>query len=685
MTQARQHAHGERRAGTRGLGVAGLVATLGLVLGSLTLAATPAAAATVVQRATVGMPFIGKWAVAPSSHPSVEDPDYGDWATDLTASAGTPVRLHVTSADGPVTFTFNSTTDPCGAGVGGGGVLVNVLVNGEPAGTVLYEHLDAINSGPSYANGDVLGTITNEPTDPTCDPARSIHIELKNATNKTNACYVNRANNVTVDEGAAIGQLGSPNTAKQEACATEADDGDSDGLPLAIDRCPKNAGPASHSGCPGDEFVADASGDGKADSVVFFVDTGQWYVAKSTGSNYSKYSLWITQHGMGAENEFLRDVNKDGKADAVIFFGDTGQWYVSLSTGSAFAPYTLWITGFGGGTSSTNQLLVDVTGDGRADAITVDAGTGTWRVAASTGTGFAAPTQFVTGFGTGSAAQMASDVTGDGVGDAVAFNPDASWTVAPSNRTAFKPAKKPWIKNFGTDSDNQLLGDVDGDMKADALTFEIDTGVWSAALSTGTAFAAPTVWATNHGATSAGQLIGDSTGDCRADAVAYFGPTGNWYVAPAKDPGPGFDPAALWIDQHGIGSGPKLNATSDPCRPPPPTMTINDPAPLPEGNSSTTKLTFTITLSAPSDGTTTVDWTTANGTGPNAATAPSDFKSASGTVTFKSGRTTATVAVVVKGDVTVEPNETFFVNLSNPVGATIADGQGVGTISNDDT
>ena len=32
----------------------------------------------------------------------------------------------------------------------------------------------------------------------------------------------------------------------------------------------------------------------------------------------------------------------------------------------------------------------------------------------------------------------------------------------------------------------------------------------------------------------------------------------------------------------------------------------------------------------------------------------------------------------------VEPDETFFVNLSNPVGATILDGQGQGTIINDD-
>ena len=42
------------------------------------------------------------------------------------------------------------------------------------------------------------------------------------------------------------------------------------------------------------------------------------------------------------------------------------------------------------------------------------------------------------------------------------------------------------------------------------------------------------------------------------------------------------------------------------------------------------------------------------------------------------------VTVNVLGNTVVEPNETFFVKLSNAVGATIFDNQGVGTILNDD-
>jgi hypothetical protein len=42
------------------------------------------------------------------------------------------------------------------------------------------------------------------------------------------------------------------------------------------------------------------------------------------------------------------------------------------------------------------------------------------------------------------------------------------------------------------------------------------------------------------------------------------------------------------------------------------------------------------------------------------------------------------VNVNVSGDLEVEPDETFFVNLTNPSGATLADSQGLGTIVNDD-
>ncbi|MFO1351110.1 MAG: Calx-beta domain-containing protein [Gammaproteobacteria bacterium] len=99
-----------------------------------------------------------------------------------------------------------------------------------------------------------------------------------------------------------------------------------------------------------------------------------------------------------------------------------------------------------------------------------------------------------------------------------------------------------------------------------------------------------------------------------------------------------------------------------------------------EGNSGTSSFVFTVTLTHPSASTVTVNYATANGT----ATAGSDYTAKSGTLTFTPGQTSKPITVSVTGDVVFEASETFTVNLSGAVGATIADAQGAGTISNDD-
>jgi Ca2+-binding RTX toxin-like protein len=78
--------------------------------------------------------------------------------------------------------------------------------------------------------------------------------------------------------------------------------------------------------------------------------------------------------------------------------------------------------------------------------------------------------------------------------------------------------------------------------------------------------------------------------------------------------------------------------------------------------------------------TVTVDYTTVDGT----ATAGTDYNPISGQLTFTQSETEKTLRVQVIGDTTVEPDETFFVNLSTTSNANIAVPQGVGTILNDD-
>ena len=114
-------------------------------------------------------------------------------------------------------------------------------------------------------------------------------------------------------------------------------------------------------------------------------------------------------------------------------------------------------------------------------------------------------------------------------------------------------------------------------------------------------------------------------------------------------------------------------------------VTIDDVS-ISEGASGTSILTFTVTR-ADNSGAFSLNYATADGT---ATTADGDYTAASGTLSFTAGGAlTQTVSVTINGDTKFEPNETLFVNLSNLSNttgtATISDGQGKGTITNDDS
>jgi hypothetical protein len=130
---------------------------------------------------------------------------------------------------------------------------------------------------------------------------------------------------------------------------------------------------------------------------------------------------------------------------------------------------------------------------------------------------------------------------------------------------------------------------------------------------------------------------------------------------------------ATLSDDEGLGT---INDNDEPVTP---NVTVNNVT-VTEPDFGTINATFTITLSAPTTRTVTVNYSTSNGT----ASSSSDYNSASGSVTFTAGQTTRTVAVGVRGDRTDESNETFNFNLTSATNAVITDNVGIGTINNDD-
>lgn len=118
-------------------------------------------------------------------------------------------------------------------------------------------------------------------------------------------------------------------------------------------------------------------------------------------------------------------------------------------------------------------------------------------------------------------------------------------------------------------------------------------------------------------------------------------------------------------------------------------ITDNDPLPAlsvsdfsqAEGNAGVTTFTFTVSLSAPSNVPVTVNYRTVDGT----ANAGTDYVAIANTLlTFNPGETSKQITISVVGDTAFEANETFFITLSSPANATIADGTGVAIILNDD-
>ena len=100
-----------------------------------------------------------------------------------------------------------------------------------------------------------------------------------------------------------------------------------------------------------------------------------------------------------------------------------------------------------------------------------------------------------------------------------------------------------------------------------------------------------------------------------------------------------------------------------------------------EGNSGTTPLAFTVSLSAAATQTVTVNYATAGGT----ATSGTDFVAQSGTLSFAPGETSKTILVDVVGDTDYEANEAFSVVLSGAsTNAGITTASASGTIANDD-
>lgn len=105
-----------------------------------------------------------------------------------------------------------------------------------------------------------------------------------------------------------------------------------------------------------------------------------------------------------------------------------------------------------------------------------------------------------------------------------------------------------------------------------------------------------------------------------------------------------------------------------------------------EGSGGMTPFEFKVTLSKPSATPITVDYTTApHAAGLYSALPVDDYDPTGGSIVIPPGAVEGLIVIPVVGDINDEPNETFVVNITTPTfGASIGDGEAIGTILDDD-
>jgi hypothetical protein len=400
--------------------------------------------------------------------------------------------------------------------------------------------------------------------------------------------------------------------------------------------------------------TADFNGDGRLDLGMFTSTAGGLSILLGNGDGTfggaSNIDIGSNPVAMAAG-----DLNGDNKSDLVVTSylvinagegGGDQQWYMNVLLGNGDGTFAQALTTDPGLLMAQSVALADVNADGRPDVVTV---------------------YNQSGYNNGGAVVLLGN--GDGT-----FQPAAAYQTVELDDSVHSIA----VADFNGDGKLDLA--TGGGCCVSILLGNGDGTFWAAQGANAVGSSLTVADFNGDGkldlATTASVLLGNGDGTLQAP-TQYYSTSSGYAVAAADFNGDGLPDLA-------VTNGTSNNVSvfiNDGNWPPPgaPSIAITD-ATVIEGNTGTRAMTFTVSLSAAFNQPVTVGYATADGS----ATAGSDYQAASGTLTFAPGETSKAVTVLVNGDRLGEPNETFFVKLSGAANATIADGQGQGTILDDE-
>jgi len=211
--------------------------------------------------------------------------------------------------------------------------------------------------------------------------------------------------------------------------------------------------------------------------------------------------------------------------------------------------------------------------------------------------------------------------------------------------------------------------------RTDSLRFEysldatdLATGTWTglAALDFSTASATGTAGARDGNASEFRAARSGFIGDLAIASGATVWIRWSDLDATGADDGLAIDDLALTARGAGGGGNPVLSIAGNSAA---------------EGDSGSTPFFFAVSLDRPAGpGGVSFAYATANGT----AIAGSDYVAESGTATIAEGASSVTLTIDVVGDTVQEPNETFFVDVTDVVGAAGGTLRATATVNNDD-
>jgi len=469
-------------------------------------------------------------------------------------------------------------------------------------------------------------------------------------------------------------------------------------------------GPATHLNVPGfnPESVAigDLNNDGRPDLVVAYrsANSVSILLANSSGGFGSPTSFPVPFGGLDIA---INDLNRDGLPDLVVA-NISGVSVLLGNSSTGFGPTNTLPT-----TATTVAVVVDdFNGDGKSDIASAVINQNIINVYLGDGQGgFSQPTPFPAGFG--ASFLRSADFNGDGNADLVTVSSLSTASILLGNGSGGFAAPVTFEAGTGTPTRKITTGDFNSDDRPDfALTDQSGSVSVIFNSCSATAVSLPTLSignvTINEG--EAGTL--DATFNVSLSAASSKTVVVSFYTAgrdASKDVdyqtrlgaltfAPGvtaqtitvpvigdaldefdeqFDVRLVYPVNAVVSGGPGQGTILD--NDSPPSISINDVT-VNEGHVGTTSAVFTVSLSGPSGKPVGIVVHTADGT----AQAGIDYQSLDLGLSFNVGQTSVTATVAVIGDNLNEPNKTFFINLTTPVNATVADGQGAGTIVDDD-